>query len=399
LWYVRLRREGLASPRFRVEGQYGSAEFMDNYRAALRAAEGSVTLPPRSKQKLNVRSLAWLIARYRESEDWKRLAEATRRQRENLFKPIVTGPAGERDYREITAVDIREGRDRRAHTPAQSLCFLKAMRGLFQWASSDEAGYLQTNPTIGVKPLPLPKGDGEEGFRTWTEEEIAAFEARWPIGTRERVAFAVLICTGLRRGDAARLGPEHVRGDQIVIRTEKTKTLVAIPMLPELNEVLAAGPVGSTTFIAGAKGAPMVKEAFGNWFKDACVAAGVTDASAHGLRKAAAVRLAMGGATVPQLNAVFGWNGSKMAMKYIDAADRARLAHEAFAKLKTTRYSRTLSSGLPNLRKTVEISEGYDAESGSWCPGAESNHRHCDFQSHALPTELPGPALGAWRGL
>src|SRR6195952_3059107 len=24
------------------------------------------------------------------------------------------------------------------------------------------------------------------------------------------------------------------------------------------------------------------------------------------------------------------------------------------------------------------------------CPGAESNHRHCDFQSHALPTELPG---------
>src|ERR1700749_2302633 len=27
-----------------------------------------------------------------------------------------------------------------------------------------------------------------------------------------------------------------------------------------------------------------------------------------------------------------------------------------------------------------------------WCPGAGSNHRHCDFQSHALPTELPGRA-------
>src|SRR4029078_6268449 len=25
-----------------------------------------------------------------------------------------------------------------------------------------------------------------------------------------------------------------------------------------------------------------------------------------------------------------------------------------------------------------------------WCPGAESNHRHHDFQSCALPTELPG---------
>ena len=25
-----------------------------------------------------------------------------------------------------------------------------------------------------------------------------------------------------------------------------------------------------------------------------------------------------------------------------------------------------------------------------WCPGTELNRRHCDFQSHALPTELPG---------
>ena len=36
-----------------------------------------------------------------------------------------------------------------------------------------------------------------------------------------------------------------------------------------------------------------------------------------------------------------------------------------------------------------------------WCPGAESNHRHCDFQSHALPTELPGPPRRSapWGGL
>ena len=33
-----------------------------------------------------------------------------------------------------------------------------------------------------------------------------------------------------------------------------------------------------------------------------------------------------------------------------------------------------------------------------WCPGAESNHRHCDFQSHALPTELPGHIPARWSG-
>jgi hypothetical protein len=36
-------------------------------------------------------------------------------------------------------------------------------------------------------------------------------------------------------------------------------------------------------------------------------------------------------------------------------------------------------------------------ERGKWCPGAESNHRHCDFQSHALPTELPGHARAMAR--
>src|SRR6202011_1420761 len=39
-------------------------------------------------------------------------------------------------------------------------------------------------------------------------------------------------------------------------------------------------------------------------------------------------------------------------------------------------------------------------QSFQWCPGAGSNHRHCDFQSHALPTELPGhcPARGPGSG-
>src|SRR5215831_339782 len=40
----------------------------------------------------------------------------------------------------------------------------------------------------------------------------------------------------------------------------------------------------------------------------------------------------------------------------------------------------------------TSVDDGEQTRTPVWCPGAELNHRHCDFQSHALPTELPGHA-------
>jgi integrase len=78
---------------------------------------------------------------------------------------------------------------------------------------------------------------------------------------------------------------------------------------------------------------PYVKESLGNMFKDACVAAGVKDKSAHGLRKAAATRAAENGATAHELMAIFGWIDIKEAEIYTRAADRKRLAAQAMSKL------------------------------------------------------------------
>src|SRR5262249_26774379 len=112
----------------------------------------------------------------------------------------------------------------------------------------------------------------------------------------------------------------------------KTSTEVHIPLLPPLAEALQAGPTSELAFVCGINGKPMTKESFGNAFRDACREAGVSK-SAHGLRKIGATRAADNGATVAQLNAIFGWSGSKMASLYTENADRKRLAREAIGKL------------------------------------------------------------------
>ena len=125
----------------------------------------------------------------------------------------------------------------------------------------------------------------------------------------------MLLYTGLRRGDAVRLGRQHIRHGVATLRTEKTDVTVTIPILPVLDEVLKAGPCADLAFICGENGGPLTKESFGNVFRDACNAAGITK-SAHGVRKIGATRAANNGATVAELEAIFGWNGGRMASLY-----------------------------------------------------------------------------------
>jgi integrase len=105
-----------------------------------------------------------------------------------------------------------------------------------------------------------------------------------------------------------------------------------LPILPVLESTLKVGPCGDLTFIVGEHGRPLTKESFGNLFRDACREAGVPG-SAHGVRKIAATRAANAGATVAQLEAIFGWQVGSMASLYTRAAYRRRLAIEAMHKL------------------------------------------------------------------
>lgn len=318
VWYVRIR----PNPRIRIRGEYGSPEFMAAYNAAVNGQE----LPKSVKASTN--SLRWLVEQYRKSAEWLSFSAATRKQRENIFLNVLQ-KAGDAPYQAITKKVIAASRDERISTPAQAGNFLKAMKGLFNWAVDLE--YVDKNPCDGVK---APKLNNHLGFEAWTEEDIEKYEKKWPEGTKERVWLHVLLYTGLRRGDAVRLGYQNVRDGVATIRTEKSgfKTVVTLRILPVLQKTLDAGPIGETTFICGSNRQSLTKESFGNYFREACSAAGVNK-SAHGVRKISATRAANAGATQQQLKAIFGWTDDKMPSLYTRNADRVRLAQEAISKL------------------------------------------------------------------
>jgi integrase len=318
VWYVRVDK----GPRIRLRAEYGTSEFEAEYQAAVTGAPRSTKGAPAAG------TLTWLVDRYRETGAWTVLSAATRRQRENILLHVLK-TAGDKPFARIGAATISAGCERRAQTPAQARHFLDAMRGLFRWAL--KAGLVKADPTASVENPQIRKGDG---FIPWTEEHVDAYERRWPIGTRQRVWLDVLLYTGLRRGDVVRFGRQHVRDGVGTIKTEKSgfTVTVTLPILPVLADTLAAGPCGDLTYIVGEGGKPLTKESFGNLFRAACNAAGVPG-SAHGVRKIAATRAANAGATVAQLEAIFGWSGGRMASLYTRSADRKRLSVEAMHKL------------------------------------------------------------------
>jgi len=322
VWYC--RRGG---KRVRLRAEYGTREFEAEFQAALTGEARHK--PQRDDQKAG--TVAWLIARYRETTVWQQdLSAATRRQRDNIFLHVINN-IGDLPVAAITRDKIIEGRDKRAaKTPHQARNFLDALRGLFRWAL--DAGHAKIDPTAGVKN---PKRKSGDGFAPWTEDDVLAYERRWPIGTRQRVWLDVLLYTGLRRGDAVRLGRQHVRDSVAILQTEKSQgaVTVTLPILAVLARTLAAGPCGDLAFICNKSGAPFTKESFGNAFADACREAGLKGKSAHGIRKIAATRAANSGATVPELEAIFGWRGGRMASLYTREADRRRLALGSMHKL------------------------------------------------------------------
>ena len=176
-----------------------------------------------------------------------------------------------------------------------------------------------------------------DGYHSWTDDEIAQFENRHDVGSRPRLALALLLYTGQRRSDVVRMGRQHIdKNGAIRVRQLKTGAELAIPIHATLQAIIAETQLtGRQTFLTTQFGKPFTAAGFGNWFREQCNDAGLPHCSAHGLRKAAARRLAEAGCTAHEIASITGHASLREVQRYTKAADQSRLAVAAMNKVRT----------------------------------------------------------------
>ena len=315
-WYF--ERPGY--PRVRLPGLPWSPKFMAAYEEAL----DSNRLPIGAKN-VQPGTLEDLIVRYYSSAVFEALEPPTRRDHRRQLEPFRE-QCGSYLVRRFESKHIRKLTNE-IKAPIARKRFLSVLRAVLDFGVSDSL--LESNPADGIK-CPAIK---IKGFHSWEDEEIEQFEAHYKPGTRERLSQALLLYTGQRRSDVVRMGPQHIRDGVISIVQKKTGTEVYIPVHPELRAILDVSKTGHLAFLTTVQNKPFSEMGFSNWFRKVCDAAGLPHCSAHGLRKAAARRLADAGATTHEIAAFTGHKTLREVENYTRAANMKKLAVSAQAKV------------------------------------------------------------------
>jgi integrase len=328
------RRSGFK--RAALPGLPFSPQFMAAYAAAAEGARDELGVS-RSKPG----TVAAAVAGYFASIGFASLAESTRRTRRRILERFRIDH-GDKGIATLGRVHVERMIEAKAAKPGTALNFLVALRALMRHAVL--VGLRAEDPTAGVRG---PKFRSA-GFYTWTEQDIAAFEAKHPIGSRARLALALLLYTAQRRADVIRMGRQHVRDGLIHVRQSKTGKVLAVPLHPELRTALSAADADHMTFLTAANGRPLHPDAFSHWFKRKCREAGLpAGASAHGLRKAACRRLAELGCSASVIASISGHSTLREISHYTAAADQVRLARqgiEALTRTKTGKPGRQIGN-------------------------------------------------------
>jgi integrase len=314
---VRFRKDGFSTY---LTGIPWSEEFMRQYAAALEGFQEQTN--GAGAERTIPGSMNALIVKYYRSPEYLWLKGSTQAARRSIIESFRQ-QHGTKPVARLTRAHVKDIIGAKATTPEAANSLLKVLRVILKYAVED--GVIANNPAAGVKRY---RSRGE-GIHTWTEDEIAQFQTHHPLNSRPGLALALMLYSAQRRGDVIRLGWQHVKGDVIALRQDKTDEPLQLPMHPELVQALKMAPRTNLTFLVTASGRPFSGPSFTNWFKKQCKLAGLPQCSAHGLRKAGATRLANAGCSTDQIRAITGHKTLSEVARYTKAADQRRLARQA----------------------------------------------------------------------
>lgn len=290
--------------------------------------------PEPKRQTTTEGTLDWLVAQYRVRAKNK-MAQDQLDRRVRLLEEICDSKHKDKrrgllPFALMERKHVIEIRDAIRDTAGAQNNVVKTISAMFGWAC--ESGIANANPGLRIKDIPTG-----EGFHPWSIDEVAAYDAKHPVGTTARLAKDIAMFTGLRRKQVAILGRQHIRDGWIkIVPTKTLKTsgvTVEIPLLPILATSINAAKTGDLTFLINEQGRAFTPNGLGNKFRDWCDSAGLPQCSMHGLRKAGATIAAENGATDNELMAIFGWTTKKQTGLYTRNANRKHLAGKAAHKL------------------------------------------------------------------
>jgi integrase len=311
-----------------LPGLPGSAEFMEAYQTAL--AGQTLPRPMIGASRTKAGSIGALIVAYYCSTLFLELAPATQ-QTYRLILEKFRNEHGDKPVALLTREHIKAMLAQKVATRAAANHWLRLVKALMAFAVEEK--WRKDDPTTGIKRIK----NKSDGFHTWTEGEIAQFEGRHAIGSKARLALALLLYTAQRRSDIVRMGRQHIRDGVVHVRQQKTGAMLAIPLHPALAAIIEATPSDHLILLTTSFGKPFTAPGFGNWFRERCNEAFLPrHCAAHGLRKAACRRLAEAGCSANVIASISGHTSLKEVARYTKAADQELMARQGMAAITRT---------------------------------------------------------------
>ena len=243
-------------------------------------------------------TIGWVIQRYRDSGDYKKLSPGTVKYYKRFLRDIeALGPRLPfASFTRRAVVDFIESYEK-AFQRRQTAAVLKKLFGIARYH-----GIVTIDEAAGLRLATSKPRD-----RIWSDDEIAKWiEAAGAEDPHMATAFRILQYTAQRPTDVLRLTWPQYTGSAIRLRQQKTGALLDVPVHPALRDHLdGLHRAGSSLTIVAFRGRPVKYLRFNERFRRIAERAGI-DAQARDLRRTAMLRMAEAGATTPQIASVSG---------------------------------------------------------------------------------------------